>query len=105
MIFNPVSQDESKVADLYEKHSEPLGRVCMKLDDKRSIKNWYHFGIEIRIEAGTLRRLRDPSRDSPSEFVLQMIQTRKLRLPWKKLVADINLRIITKALADFPGSI
>ena len=68
MIFNPVSQDESKVADLYEKHSEPLGRVCMKLDDKRSIKNWYHFGIEIRIEAGTLRRLRDPSRDSPSEW-------------------------------------
>ena len=76
MIFNPVSQDESKVTDLYEKHSEPLGRVCMKLDDKRSIKNWYHFGIEIGIEAGTLRRLRDPSRDSPSEFVLQMIQTR-----------------------------
>ena len=68
MIFNPVSQDESKVTDLYEKHSEPLGRVCMKLDDKRSIKNWYHFGIEIRIEAGTLRRLRDPSRDSPSEW-------------------------------------
>ena len=103
MIFNPVSQDESKVTDLYEKHSELLGRVCMKLDDKRSIKNWYHFGIEIRIEAGTLR-LRDPSRDSPSEFVLQMIQTRKPRLPWKKLVADINLPGITKALADFPGS-
>ena len=105
MTFNPVSPDESKVTDLYEKHLEPLCSICMKLDDKRSIKNWYHFGIEIRIEAGTLRRLRDPSRDSPSEFVLQMIQTRKPRLPWKKLVADINLRSITKALADFPGSI
>ena len=95
MIFNPVSQDESKVADLYEKHSEPLGRVCMKLDDKRSIKNWYHFGIAISIKAGTLRRLRDPSGDSPSEFVRQMIQTRKPR-PSKKLVEFINLPGVTK---------
>ena len=101
MIFNPVSQDESKVADLYEKHSEPLGRVCMKLDDKRSIKNWYHFGIAISIKAGTLRRLRDPSGDSPSEFVRQ---TRKPRLPSKKLVEFINLPDVTKALLSFPGS-
>ena len=95
MIFNPVSQDESKVTDLYEKHSEPLGRVCMKLDDKRSIKNWYHFGIAISIKAGTLRRLRDPSGDSPSEFVWQMIQTRKPR-PSKKLVEFISLPGVTK---------
>ena len=104
MIFNPVSQDESKVTDLYEKHSELLGRVCMKLDDKRSIKNWYHFGIAISIKAGTLRRLRDPSGDSPSEFVRQMIQTRKPRLPSKKLVEFINLPDVTKALLGFPGS-
>ena len=77
----------------------------MKLDDKRSIKHWYDFGIAIGIKAGTLRRLRDPSGDSPSEMVLQMIQTRKPRLPLEKLVADINLPGVTKALAVFPGSI
>ena len=77
----------------------------MKLDDKRSIKYWYDFGIAIGIKAGTLRRLRDPSRDSASEMVLQMIQTRKPRLPLEKLVADINLPGVAKALADFPGGI
>ena len=77
----------------------------MKLDDKRSIKNWSHFGIAIGIKAGTLRRLRDPSGDSPSELVLKMIQTRKPRLPLEKLVAVINLPGVTKALAGFPGSI
>ena len=104
MIFNPVSQDESKGTDCYEEHSEPLCSVCMKLDDKRSIKNWYHFGIAISIKAGNLRRLRDPSGDSPSEFVRQMIQTRKPRLPSKKLVEFINLPDVTKALLGFPGS-
>ena len=77
----------------------------MKLDDKRSIRNWYHFGIEIGIEAGTLRRLRDPSRDSPSEMVLKIIKTRKPRHPLKTLAADINLPGVTEALAGFPGSI
>ena len=77
----------------------------MKLDDKRSIKNWYHFGIAIGIKAGTLRRLRDPSRDSPSEMVLKIIKTRKPRHPLKTLAADISLSGVTEALAAFPGSL
>ena len=77
----------------------------MKLDDKRSIKNWSHFGIALGIKSRTLKRLRDPSGDSPSELVLKMIQTRKPRLPLEKLVAVINLPGVTKALAGFPGSI
>ena len=77
----------------------------MKLDDKRSIKNWSHFGIAIGIKAGTLRRLRDPSRDSPSEMVLKIIKTRKPRHPLKTLAADISLSGVTEALAAFPGSL
>ena len=77
----------------------------MKLDDKRSIKYWYDFGIAIGIKAGTLRRLRDPSRDSPSEMVLKIIKTRKPRHPLKTLAVDINLPGVTEALAGFPGNI
>ena len=77
----------------------------MKLDDERSMKNWYHFGIEMGIKEGTQRRLRDPSGDSPSELVLKMIQTRKPRLPLEELVAVIKLLGVTKAPACFPGSI
>ena len=77
----------------------------MKLDDKRSIKHWYDFGIAIGIKAGTLRRLRDPSRDSPSEMVLKIIKTRKPRHPLKTLAVDINLPGVTEALAGFPGNI
>ena len=52
-----------------------------------------------------MKTTQNPSGDSPSEFVLQMIQTRKPRLPSKKLVECINLPGVTKALPGFPGSI
>lgn len=47
--------------------------------------------------------MRDPSRDSPGEMVLKMIQTRKPRLLLEELVKVIDLPGVTKALADFPG--
>ncbi|PFX16435.1 Snake venom metalloprotease inhibitor 02D01 [Stylophora pistillata] len=101
---NSKLTDKSTVTDLYEKHPETMCSICIKLDNKHSIKNWYHLGIEIGIKAGTLRRLRDPSGDSPSEVVLKMIQTRKPRLPLKKLAEVINLPGVTNALAGFPDN-
>lgn len=103
-MSSPVFVDECTVTALCENHPETLCSVCIKLDDKRSIKNWRHLAIEIGVNESTLRRLRDPSGYSPSEAVLTKIQTLKPRLSLKKLTEDINLPGVTKLLDNFLGS-
>ena len=102
-VLSSVFVDERTVTDLCESHPETLCSVCVKLDDKRSIKNWRHLGIKIGIKETALRRLREPSGASPSETVLTTIQTLKPRLSLKKLAENINLAGVTKVLAKFSG--
>ena len=99
------------VADLCEKCPETLSNICIQLDDKRVVNNWYDLGLKIDINGKQLRALQDSSEYSPAEEVLNTIYTlqpdllltnMKEDLKTLNLVAGIEGNI-AKALEKFKG--
>ena len=74
MIQCLVFLGDATVADLCEKCPETLSNICVQLDDKRCVKNWYDLGMKIGIKGKQLLKLQDPSEDSPAEVVLDTVR-------------------------------
>ena len=99
------------VADLCEKCPETLSNICIQLDDRRFVQNWYHLGLKIGIDGKQLQKLQDSSENSPAEEVLNTIYTlapdllltdMKDDLKTLNLVAGIE-GTIANALGKFEG--
>ena len=88
-----------------------MSNICIQLDDKRVVNNWYDLGLKIDINGKQLRALQDSSEYSPAEEVLNTIYTlqpdllltnMKEDLKTLNLVAGIEGNI-AKALEKFKG--
>ncbi|PFX16436.1 hypothetical protein AWC38_SpisGene19292 [Stylophora pistillata] len=73
--------DDANVNDLCDKHPETLWNVCLNLDDMRSVSHWYHLGLKIGINGERLKSFKDPSEFSPSQAILEKIETLRPQLP------------------------
>ncbi|XP_078382169.1 uncharacterized protein LOC144664816 [Oculina patagonica] len=97
--------DNATVADLCDKFPETLCNVCLKLDDKHNPTNWKNLGLKLGINGATLRSLEDPSDDSPTEVILQKIESLRPSLPiveMKEVLMNLNLSTIAEELDNLP---
>ena len=88
------------VAELCENWPETLSIICIHLDDKRSGKNWYQLGIKIGIKGKALRKLQNPSEDSPADTVLRKIKTLKSDLLLTDMERDLKKLKIDKGTVE-----
>lgn len=111
-MFAPCFLGDATVADLCENCPETLSKVCIQLDDKSFVTNWHDLSIRIGIKGKELRKLQDPSEDSPAVAVLNTIYTLEPDLLLTDLKNDLrklNLAAgtagnIAIALGDFDGN-
>jgi len=84
------------VADLCENFPETLSNICIQLDNKRFVKNWYDLGMKIGIKGKELRTFEDSTEDSPAEAVLNKIYTLKPDLLLADMTEDLKeLNLVT----------
>ena len=88
-----------------------MSNICIQLDDRRFVQNWYHLGLKIGIDGKQWQKLQDSSEYSPAEEVLNTIYTlapdllltdMKDDLKTLKLVAGLE-EPIANALGKFEG--
>ena len=82
------------VVFLCEMCPETLSNICIQLDDKRSVTNWHDLGLKIGLKGKQLRKLQEPSEDSPAAVVLNMIYTLEpdlLLTDMKNELRELNL--------------
>ena len=73
--------DNHSMNDLSNNHPGTLWNICLRLDDNRSVRYWYHLGLKIGISGEILRSFKGPSEFSPSNAILEKIATLKPKLP------------------------
>lgn len=104
MLF--VFLDNATVTNLCDLYPDILCNVCLKLDDKRIINGWKDLGLKIDIDWATLQKFEAPSGDSPTEVILQKIETLKPSLPLEKIkevLKNLKLPTIAAELNKLPG--
>ena len=67
--------DNHSMNDLSNNHPGTLWNICLRLDDNRSVRYWYHLGLKIGISGEILRSFKGPSEPSPSKAILEKIET------------------------------
>jgi len=82
------------VVFLCEMCPETLSNICVQLDDKRFVKNWHDLGLKIGLKGKQLRKLQEPSEDSPANVVLNVIYSLEpdlLLADMKNELRELNL--------------